>query len=186
MEHASRRMLHVNATAHPSAAWTLQQLREAIASDHAYRFIIHDRDEIFSAEFDASAAGLGLEVIKTPVRSPKANSLCERLIGTLRRECLELDYPVDRAASAEDSDVVVVPLQPRPATLLLGARPSRSTAKFPRAYATPSASFRPAKPNCGSLRPERTASRVRPLASRCMSVVRPLRTTMWRDSLEEQ
>jgi hypothetical protein len=48
MEHASRRMIHVNATAHPSAAWTLQQLREAIPSDHTYRFILHDHDAIFS------------------------------------------------------------------------------------------------------------------------------------------
>jgi len=64
MEHASRRMIHVNATAHPSAAWTLQQLREAIPSDHSYRFIIHDRDAIFSSEFDASVAGLVLRSSK--------------------------------------------------------------------------------------------------------------------------
>src|SRR5208282_4150252 len=64
-------------------------LREAIPSDHRYRFILHDRDAIFSPGFDTSVARLGLEVIKTPVRSPKANSLCERLIGTLRRECLD-------------------------------------------------------------------------------------------------
>ena len=56
MEHASRRMIHINATANPNAAWTLQQLREAIASDHAYRFIIHDRDAIFCSKFDASVA----------------------------------------------------------------------------------------------------------------------------------
>jgi putative transposase len=93
MEHASRRM-YVNVTAHPTAAWTLQQLREAIPSDHTYRFIIHDHDAIFSTGFDASVAGLGLEVIKTPVRSPKANSLCERLIGTLRRECLDWIIPL--------------------------------------------------------------------------------------------
>ena len=48
MEHASRRLIHLNATAHPSAAWTLQQLRETIPSDHEYRFIIHDHDAIFS------------------------------------------------------------------------------------------------------------------------------------------
>jgi putative transposase len=95
MEHASRRIIHVNVTAHPSAAWTLQQLREAMASDHTYRFIIHDRDAIFSSEFDASVAGLGLEVIKTPVRSPQANSLCERLIGTIRRECLDWMIPLN-------------------------------------------------------------------------------------------
>ena len=43
-------MIHVNATAHPSAAWTLQQLREAIPSDHTYRFILHDHDAIFSLD----------------------------------------------------------------------------------------------------------------------------------------
>jgi len=89
MEPASRRMIHVNVTAHPSAAWTLQQMREAIPSDHSYRFVIHDRDAIYSTEFDASVAHLGLAVIRTPVRSPKANALGERLIGTLRRECLD-------------------------------------------------------------------------------------------------
>jgi putative transposase len=94
MEHASRRIVHINVTAHPTAAWTLQQLREAIPSDHPYRFIIHDRDAIFSIGFDASVAGMGLEVIETPVRSPKANSLCERLIGTLRRECLDWTIPL--------------------------------------------------------------------------------------------
>jgi hypothetical protein len=46
IEHASRRLLHVNVTAHPTVEWTLQQLREAIPSDHGYRFLIHDRDSI--------------------------------------------------------------------------------------------------------------------------------------------
>ena len=94
MEHASRRLIHLNVTAHPTAAWTLQQLREAIPSDHAYRFILHDRDAIFSPGFDASLAHLDLEIITTPVRSPQANALCERLIGTLRRECLDWIIPL--------------------------------------------------------------------------------------------
>jgi len=93
MEHLSRRIIHANVTAHPTAAWTLQQLREAIPSDHAYCFIIHDRDAI-STGLDASVAGLGLKVVKTPVRSPQANSLCERLIGTLRRECRDWIVPL--------------------------------------------------------------------------------------------
>ena len=96
MEHASRRIVHINVTAHPTAAWTLQQLREAIPSDHTYRFILHDRDAIFSTGFDASIARMGLEVIETSVRSPKANSICERLIGTLRRECLDWTIPFHR------------------------------------------------------------------------------------------
>jgi len=95
MEHASRRLIHLNATQHPTAAWTLQQLREAVPSDHCYRFIIHDHDGIFSAELDASLTRLGLKVITTPVRSPQANSLCERLIGTLRRECLDWIIPLN-------------------------------------------------------------------------------------------
>jgi putative transposase len=94
MEHASRRLIHLNATAHPTAAWTLQQLRETIPSDHCYRFIIHDNDAIFSAELNASVTRLGLKVMTTPVRSPQANSLCERLIGTLRREYLDWIIPL--------------------------------------------------------------------------------------------
>jgi putative transposase len=94
MEHVSRRLIHLNATAHPTAAWTLQQLRETIPSDHEYRFIIHHHDAIFSAELDASLTRLGLKVITTPMHSPQANSLCERLIGTLRRECLDWIIPL--------------------------------------------------------------------------------------------
>ena len=94
MEDASRRLIHLNTTAHPTAAWTLQQLRESIPSDHEYRCIIHDHDAIFSAELDASLTRLGLMVITTPRRSPQANALCERLIGTLRRECLDWIIPL--------------------------------------------------------------------------------------------
>jgi transposase InsO family protein len=94
MEHASRRLIHLNATAHPTASWTLQQLRETIPSDHDYRFIIHDHDAIFSGNLDTSLKRLGLKVITTPKRSPQANSLCERLIGTLRRECLDWIIPL--------------------------------------------------------------------------------------------
>ena len=89
MEHATRRILHVNVTAHPTAQWTLQQLREAIPADHDYRFLIHDRDAIFSRDLDQHARNLRLRVLKTPPHSPQANALCERLIGTLRRECLD-------------------------------------------------------------------------------------------------
>src|SRR4029077_13558906 len=75
MEHVSRRIIHLNVTAHPTAAWTLQQLREAIPSDHTYRFIIHDRDAIFSAEVDHQLKAFGLRVLHTTARAPKANGL---------------------------------------------------------------------------------------------------------------
>jgi putative transposase len=94
IEHTSRRLLHVNVTAHPTAPWTLQQLRDAIPPDHTYRFLIHDRDAIFSQQLDQGVQNLGLRVLKTPVRSPQANALCERLLGTLRRECLDFLIPL--------------------------------------------------------------------------------------------
>src|SRR5450759_459855 len=65
MEVGSRRILHFNVTAHPTAVWTLQQFREAIPSDHSYTFIIHDRDSIFSAELDKSLNSFGLKVLRT-------------------------------------------------------------------------------------------------------------------------
>jgi putative transposase len=94
MEHATRRILHVNVTTHPTAQWTLQQLREAIPSDHGYRFLIHNRDSIFSQQLDQHMRNLGLRVLKTPPQSPQANALCERLVGTLRRECLDFVIPL--------------------------------------------------------------------------------------------
>jgi putative transposase len=89
MEHATRRILHVNVTVHPTAEWTRQQLREATPADHSYRFLIHDRDSIFSQDLDHRVRNVGLQVLKTPPRVPQANALCERLLGTLRRECLD-------------------------------------------------------------------------------------------------
>jgi transposase InsO family protein len=94
MEVGSRKILHVNVTPHPTSAWTLQQLRESIPSDHAYRWLIHDRSGIFSANLDRDMTSFGIAVLKTPVRAPKANAYCERLIGSLRRECLDWFIPL--------------------------------------------------------------------------------------------
>jgi transposase InsO family protein len=95
IEHESRRLLHVNVTAHPTAEWITQQFREAIPADHPYRILIHDRDSIFSKAVDQRVRHMGLHVIKTPVRTPVANSICERVIGTLRRECLDFVIPLN-------------------------------------------------------------------------------------------
>lgn len=95
MEIGSRRILHCNVTSHPTAQWTIQQLREAIPSDHEYRFLVHDRHATFSSELDAVVAALGLEVVKTPIRTPQANAFCERLVGTIRRECLDFMIPLN-------------------------------------------------------------------------------------------
>jgi putative transposase len=94
IEHGSRRLVHFNITQHPTAAWTLQQLREVIGCGDAYRYLLHDRDSIFAQHLDASISRLGLRVLKSPPHSPKANAICERVIGTIRRECLDWLIPV--------------------------------------------------------------------------------------------
>ena len=62
-----------------------------------YRYLIHDRDSIFSWELDNSVGSLGLCVLKTPPRCPMANGICERVIGTIRRECLDWLIPLSEA-----------------------------------------------------------------------------------------
>ena len=94
IEHGTRRLRHVNVTANPTADWTLQQLREAVGEEGDHRYLIHDRDRIFSRHLDDSIEGLGLKVLRSPVASPKANSICERVIGTIRRECLDWMIPL--------------------------------------------------------------------------------------------
>ena len=97
IEHGSRRLVRVNVTAHPSTAWTLQQLREVVGFDHAQRYLIHDRDSIFARHLDESIRALGLSVLKSPPHCPKANAICERVIGTIRRECLDWLIPMSAA-----------------------------------------------------------------------------------------
>ena len=94
MEVATRRIVHANVTAHPTTEWTLQQFREAISGDHPYRFLIHDRDAIFSLGLDDELQAFGLRALRTPVRAPQANAYCERLVGTMRRECLDFLIPL--------------------------------------------------------------------------------------------
>ena len=97
IEHGTRRLAHMNVTARPSAAWTLQQLREAVGDTQQHQYLIHDRDAIFAKHLDSSIRALGLEVLRSPISSPKANAVCERLIGTIRRECLDWMIPMSEA-----------------------------------------------------------------------------------------
>ena len=97
IEHGTRRLAHVNVTTHPSAAWTLQQLRAGIRDADDHKYLIHDRDAIFAKHLDDSIRALGVEVLRSPVASPKANSICERMIGTIRRECLDWMLPMSEA-----------------------------------------------------------------------------------------
>ena len=96
LELGSRRILQCNVTAHPTAEWVLQQFRRGLSGETQYRFVIDDRDSIFSAELDQELVqGFGLRVLKTPPQSPKANAFCERLVGTMRRECLDFMIPLN-------------------------------------------------------------------------------------------
>ena len=65
MEIDSRRILHANVTAHPTAEWTIQQFREFLVFDHPYRFVIHDRDGIFSPAVDTALRGFGVRALRT-------------------------------------------------------------------------------------------------------------------------
>ena len=95
LELGTRRILHHNVTDHPTPGWTLQQFRETLPEDHCYRFVVHDRDSIFSQELDKSVTAMGVRVIRTPVLAPQANSICERFGVTLRRECLDFLIPLN-------------------------------------------------------------------------------------------
>jgi len=81
-----------NTTEHPTADWTAQQFRMTISGDPLYRYVIHDRDSIYSEGVDRTLAAMGLTVLRTPVRVPQANAFCERLVGTVRRECLDFSF----------------------------------------------------------------------------------------------
>jgi putative transposase len=89
VELGSRRVVHVGVTRSPSGAWAAQQLREATPEGSGPRFLIRDRDAKYGAEFDRVAAASGIEVIRTPIRAPRANAVCERFLGSVRRECLD-------------------------------------------------------------------------------------------------
>jgi transposase InsO family protein len=97
IEHGSRRLVRVAVTAHPSAAWTLQQLREVVGFGLAGRYLIHDRDRIFARSLDDSIRNLGMAVLRSPPHSPQANAICERVIGTIRRECLDWLIPLSES-----------------------------------------------------------------------------------------
>jgi len=84
-----RRLLHVHVTAHPTAAWTAQQMVEALPDETNPRYLIRDRDGIYGAEFRRRVAGLGLREVPIAPRSPWQNPYAERFIGSLRRECLD-------------------------------------------------------------------------------------------------
>ena len=89
LAHDRRRIVHFNVTAHPTAEWTAQQLREAFPFDQMPKYLLRDRDGIFGAGFTKQVEDLSIEEVLSAPRSPWQRAYVERLIGTIRRECLD-------------------------------------------------------------------------------------------------
>jgi putative transposase len=89
LAHDRRRIVHFAVTAHPTAEWTAHQLREAFPWNTAPRFLLRDRDRIFGHEFVAQLKAMGIQQTLSAPCSPWQRAYVERVIGTIRRECLD-------------------------------------------------------------------------------------------------
>ncbi len=89
LAHDRRRVVHFNVTANPTAQWTAQQVVEAFPWESAPRYLLRDRDSIFGGLFRSRVRGMSIEEVLIAYRSPWQNPFAERLIGSIRRECLD-------------------------------------------------------------------------------------------------
>jgi putative transposase len=89
LAHDRRRILHFGVTAHPTAEWTVHQLREAFPWDSAPRYLLRDRDRIFGRDFVEQVKAMGIKEVLSAPHSPWQRAYVERVIGTIRRECLD-------------------------------------------------------------------------------------------------
>jgi putative transposase len=89
LAHHRRRVVHFNVTEHPTAQWTGQQIIEAFPWDTAPEYLLRDRDAVYGSQFQSRVNSLGIEEVRTAPRSPWQNAFVERVIGSLRRDCLD-------------------------------------------------------------------------------------------------
>jgi putative transposase len=89
ISHGRRELVHLAVTAHPTAAWVWRQFIEATPWGRHPNSLVRDRDRVFGADFVPRAARLGIDTLLTPFRAPKANAIAERVVRTLRNECLD-------------------------------------------------------------------------------------------------
>jgi putative transposase len=89
IELKSRKVIHVNVTRSPTDRWVAQQLREATPYGQAPKYLIRDNDRKFGSSCARVATTSGITVLRTPYRAPQANAVCERFLGSVRRECLD-------------------------------------------------------------------------------------------------
>jgi transposase InsO family protein len=87
--HGRRELVHVAVTPHPTAAWVWRQLIEATAWGREPTYLIRDRDRVYGGDFASRAEAMGIRTLLTPYRAPKANAIAERVVRTLRNECLD-------------------------------------------------------------------------------------------------
>jgi transposase InsO family protein len=95
LAHDRRRILHFAVTRHPTAEWTAQQMRDAFPWDSAPRYLLRDRDRIFGMEFVDQVRAMGIKEVLSAPRSPWQRAYVERVIGSIRRECLDHIIVVD-------------------------------------------------------------------------------------------
>jgi transposase InsO family protein len=138
VELGSRRVVYAGVTRSPTGAWAAQQLREATPEGRVPRFLIHDHDAKYGSEFDLVAAASGIEVIRTPVQAPRANAVCERFLGSVRRECLDHILVVDERHLRRVLAEYVAHFN--------GARPHQGIGQRIPASAAPAARRRPQDP----------------------------------------
>ncbi|MBI9060163.1 MAG: transposase [Labilibaculum sp.] len=89
IENHRRKIIHFNVTEHPTSIWSAQQMRNALYNDNSYKYVIRDRDCKFGKYFEEKINDVGINEIVTEYRSPWQNGYVERVIGTIRRECLD-------------------------------------------------------------------------------------------------
>jgi len=89
LSHDRRRLIHFAVTEHPTAEWTARQLLEAFPWDSGPRYLLRDRDGSYGEKFCEAANWLGIQEVRTAPQSPWQNAYVERLIGSIRRECLD-------------------------------------------------------------------------------------------------
>ena len=97
LAHDRRRLVHVAVTEHPTAAWTAQQLRNAFPEHEAPGYLLHDRDAVY-ADVASTIAAMNIQGVRTAPRSPWQNAYVERVIGSIRRECLDHVIAVNAVA----------------------------------------------------------------------------------------
>jgi len=122
LTHERHRIVHFAVTAHPTAEWTAQQMREAFPWDAAPRYLLRDRDRIFGHDFVKQVKAMGIKQVLSAARSPWQRAYVERAVGTIRRECLDhfdrvqREKPVPAPANLRG----ILPSEPR--SLSIGER----------------------------------------------------------------